>query len=454
VYAQADASVTVEVLVDTESLTIFIPITPANTGTLVSLDGFGFEVGALTNRTRHTLQSYFPDVPLAFVTPGTCFRLQATGSIAPTSKTCTADRTFLEPLAQADLFWYNAATNRFRTLSLLRGDRPFDVCPAGLAQCVRVYLASSGEPELSPSSSTATLFPTATLLPTSESSPPGNATPTIDLTQIGIQVAATLTQRAANATPNAPLLSASPTIDLTQVRLQVAATLTQRASGGGLTPNAVLASPTPTLIEQRRAFINTPSRNANVRSAPTTTATSVGTLPNGAQIVVLADETGDPIAGSGNNIWFRIEYAGAEAAYVHSSIVSFAAPARVTTAAVAQPTPGAPGTTTCVGGALTGVAGDFFLRAGRHSQTLTLGAGASLNLTLTVTDAVAPYGVGLQVVDASGADRIPGRFEVTPATPGGSVSTRFTAPTAGSYRIEARGDASQSYSYRASWTCG
>jgi Tol biopolymer transport system component len=138
--AQAQEAVSITLFLDEDSLTVFVP----DSGT-VSLEGIGLEVDTGAGLITRFLQDYpaFLGLPFNSLPTPICLRLERTGSSAPLPISCPSqpNRLFIQNLANADIFWFDSATNQGRLVRLTRRSEVLDFCAAGQSECSLAYRA-------------------------------------------------------------------------------------------------------------------------------------------------------------------------------------------------------------------------------------------------------------------------------------------------------------------------
>lgn len=137
--AHAQEAVSITLFLDEDSLTMLVP----ESG-LVSLDGIGLEVDTGAGLVTRFLQDYpsFRGLPFDSLPTPICLRLERSQSDAPLPISCPAqaNRLFIQTLANADIFWFDSATNQGRTVRLMRRSEVLDFCAAGQSECSLQYI--------------------------------------------------------------------------------------------------------------------------------------------------------------------------------------------------------------------------------------------------------------------------------------------------------------------------
>ncbi len=145
----AQAPVSVEIYVETDSLTVFVP----DVG-VISLEGFGFQVQIGQNTYTYRLEDYGTfGMPFESVFTPTCFRLVLRGSNSISPQACVNVTTFIQPLTTADVFWYDPVGNAARTLQVIQDASRLAVCPAGNPICTINFTVQAAPPTPSPTPS-------------------------------------------------------------------------------------------------------------------------------------------------------------------------------------------------------------------------------------------------------------------------------------------------------------
>lgn len=170
--------VTVEVIIDNDGLTLYVP-----GNQVVSLADVGFEV-TIDGRVTVTYIDSYPalGIDLEQLQPPLCLRLVRSNGNAPPPSGCWTVSMATQSLTDADVFWHDRATGR-RSVTILQGNNRRGQCLAGEAQCTvkfPVSVAATPIVEQPPTMPPTITLPTATLTPPPTSTPiPATATPTI-----------------------------------------------------------------------------------------------------------------------------------------------------------------------------------------------------------------------------------------------------------------------------------
>ena len=131
----------VEIIIyrDADSLTLYLP--PAIT--TASLQGLRLEViDARNNFISRGLDEYpaFRSLsPFTRLPTPLCLRLERDGSDRVTPLECSGIMIVTQPLTDANVFWYDAATNQALLVSVVRASEPITFCPAENAACSFSY---------------------------------------------------------------------------------------------------------------------------------------------------------------------------------------------------------------------------------------------------------------------------------------------------------------------------
>ncbi len=133
--AQGDTQVII--FLDNDSLTVYVPDADR-----ASLAGMALAVDTGTERITRFLEEYpaFRGLPFSSLPTPICFRLLRNGSNAPAPTDCPSTRLLLQPLANADVFWFDSGTSQTRTIQVTRHSEILDFCPAGQSRCVITYV--------------------------------------------------------------------------------------------------------------------------------------------------------------------------------------------------------------------------------------------------------------------------------------------------------------------------
>lgn len=122
---------------DDDSLTLYVQQT-------ISLRDFTFQVATLSGETiSRRLQTYPAFVTLNFssIEAPACFRLERAGSTLPMPLECQGlANQFVQTLSDADVFWYDRTARQGRVVMVMRGETPYGVCPAEIAECRIPYV--------------------------------------------------------------------------------------------------------------------------------------------------------------------------------------------------------------------------------------------------------------------------------------------------------------------------
>lgn len=120
---------------DNDTLTVFLPSPNPNP----SLEGVTLQVvGSTGEVVTYRLDTYpaFLGVPFGNLPTPICFRLMRSGTSLPVPLECPTSRLFNQPLADADVFWYERATGQSRIVTVLQEGVVLGICAAGQATCV------------------------------------------------------------------------------------------------------------------------------------------------------------------------------------------------------------------------------------------------------------------------------------------------------------------------------
>jgi hypothetical protein len=115
---QAQNAVELTIFRDEDSLTIYVPGNQP-----VPLLSLGFEVTIGEGRRLFLLQDYeaFDSLYFNNVPTPICFRLERQGSNKPVPQNCHEITLLIQPLTDADIFWYDQTLKQHRTVLLMLG---------------------------------------------------------------------------------------------------------------------------------------------------------------------------------------------------------------------------------------------------------------------------------------------------------------------------------------------
>ncbi|MBZ0301968.1 MAG: tetratricopeptide repeat protein, partial [Anaerolineae bacterium] len=134
-------AVEIRIFRDADSLTVYVPQQGE-----VSLNGLTFEVTIRKGDTEQTLARPLPSfpefraLPFDHLSAPLCLRLERSGSPMPAPIDCASVEMIVQPLAQDDLFWYDAALKQNRLLLVKNGALEPQVC---VETCELAYLPSA-----------------------------------------------------------------------------------------------------------------------------------------------------------------------------------------------------------------------------------------------------------------------------------------------------------------------
>jgi len=138
--ARAQSGMEVKLYLTAESATLYI------TGnTAVDLSGIGYEIVIDDNRQTFYLDKFASFAPLRFnaVPTPICLRIERTNSTEPLPQNCqeVTTRKLIHAVAQADIFWYDAAARQTRFVLLVQRDNLEygEFCPPGNLECTLVW---------------------------------------------------------------------------------------------------------------------------------------------------------------------------------------------------------------------------------------------------------------------------------------------------------------------------
>ena len=117
---------------DEDSLTIYVPGNQP-----VPLLNLGLEVTIGEGRQLFLLQDYeaFDSLYFSSVPTPICFRLERQGSSKPVPQNCHGITLLIQPLTDADVFWYDQTLKQHRTVLLMSVPSNIGICAAGQAAC-------------------------------------------------------------------------------------------------------------------------------------------------------------------------------------------------------------------------------------------------------------------------------------------------------------------------------
>jgi formylglycine-generating enzyme required for sulfatase activity len=142
-FASAQESVTLEILIDVDSFTVYLP-GPGN----VSLSGLVFSVTDSNSVTRnYGLEDYasFRGLPYNAVPTPICFRVVRSDSNAPAPQDCQGAMLLTQRLAPADVFWYDSASEVSLLVIVTLGELPSVLCPSGNSRCSVNFTSPTGQ---------------------------------------------------------------------------------------------------------------------------------------------------------------------------------------------------------------------------------------------------------------------------------------------------------------------
>ncbi|MBZ0300034.1 MAG: hypothetical protein K8J31_09850, partial [Anaerolineae bacterium] len=160
---------------DAISLTLYAPRLPDGVG--VSIVGLIFQVSDESGTTAHSIERYaaFRGISFDNLPAPVCFHLKLAGSNVPIPIECGEGTLLLDQsLAASDVFWYDAATNEGRLITVVHHGEVVGICPAGRARCEMTYAVTVAPTPPVPTASTTTV---PTTLPTE--TPAADPIPTI-----------------------------------------------------------------------------------------------------------------------------------------------------------------------------------------------------------------------------------------------------------------------------------